>query len=425
MARFNSFLCLALILALAWTASAGVFAPPTSTGPVYEGTVTRINVSTHWVDVRAYAISIQFGYAICTGNGSARTCGACPLVSEKATFIVTWMNGTTTTLDNITEGQTREVAGQYKIKVTKIEEAAYVYDTEGGQCAYREAKVTYEFSPFVECTADSQCGSGLGCSNYACVSAECASNYQCAWNEYCTNRQCYSVPTGACGKVENHTWIQYQCCFDDDCSAGWVCGDHDCRRYRLCVLMSDCQFDEICSNETRHCEYIQHNSTCGVFSNHAWIDYECCNNTDCLAGKVCSNHSCIGCITSANCANDEACQSSTCVRLTGCGLIANHTLTPYECCNNTDCFDEFACTDHHCRPIDCPCGTIRNHECNYCTPTPIPTIDSNSTPEATITPQATPVATRTPNKEIYPCVTGFVLFSALALLAVASKSCKD
>jgi|GEM_PF-6411157 len=422
MRRFGFVLLALLLFSLA--VFAGVYLSPFTAGPIYEGRVERINIGTAWADVRAYSISIELGYATCTGNGSARTCGPCPVIAERATFKVTWWNGTESSLNNIREGETGEVKNQFRIKVKTISENTYVENMDSGGCNYIEPSVIFEFSPYVECAKDSDCPAGLGCADYKCVKTECNSNKDCAEDEFCANRQCYSVPRKSCGYIANHSWIDYECCADEDCRTGWKCANHSCRRYRLCALMSDCQMDEICSSETGHCEYIPPSSSCGTYSNHTWINFECCSNSDCPSDKICHEHKCTGCVTNNDCADNEICQSGSCVEITGCGRIANHTFTPYECCGDSDCFEEFSCVEHECKPISCPCGKIVNHECIPCTPTPTPVTTPTPTPAQNPEEMLTPAPTPTPKPAPSACPSFILLFACLPFLvkSIAKKS---
>ena len=403
---------LLVLLFLSITVFAGVYLAPSTAGPILEGRTARINIGTAWADVRAYSIHVETGYATCTGNGTARTCGPCPIITERASFRVTWWNGTESSLNDIREGETGEVKNQFRIKVKNISEDAYVENMDSGACNYVEANVTFEFSPYVECARDSDCPSGLGCADYKCVKTECDTNSDCAEDEFCMNRQCYSVRRGTCGYIANHSWIDYECCADGDCKTGWRCVNHSCRRYRFCAMMEDCAVDEVCSNETRHCEYIPPKSACGTYANHAWVDFECCNDSDCPPHQVCRGNRCVGCATNDDCAEDEVCQSGSCVKLTGCGLIANHTFTPYECCSNSDCFEEFACIEHECRPVPCPCGRVINHTCVACTPTPTPVL--TPTPAQRQSPAPTPSPTPTPAQSA--CLSFILLFACLPFL---------
>jgi len=67
----------------------------------------------------------------------------------------------------------------------------------------------------------------------------CANNVGCASDEYCntTIYSCEKVQGGECGYVNDHQWVNYQCCSDGDCNTGYRCDSHSCvtRKYDLVV----------------------------------------------------------------------------------------------------------------------------------------------------------------------------------------------
>ncbi len=406
-------LALFALLLFAPFALAGTYLAPISEGPIYEGNSVRIPIGTYWADIRVYSLGIEGGYAHCTGNGSSRSCGPCP-VTEDASFIVTLWNGTETRLSGIAENSTQTVEKQFKLTVTRVEENLFVDNLDAGHCAYTDARVTFQFSPYVECASDSDCDSGKGCANYYCVSSECNSNAQCAQDENCTFHQCVSIRHGTCGEVGNHTWVPYQCCDDGACSSGLHCMRNTCRLYRLCTSNGDCLFDEHCSSYTSHCEIVP-STSCGTYGMHSWTNFSCCNDSACGPGTRCISHECLGCTSDSDCPLNASCRSNSCVPFTGCGLIANHTFTPYECCSNSDCFDEFFCSNHSCDPVRCQCGQIANHICvttECATPTPTPT----PVPR-TPTPAPTPAPTPQPST----CPVVFLLPLGLIAAALFSR----
>jgi len=56
-----------------------------------------------------------------------------------------------------------------------------------------------------------------------------------------------------------------------------------------CNLDSDCKLNEYCLN--LNCTQIK--GECGYVDNHTWVSYDCCENTDCLEGQVCTDHACV------------------------------------------------------------------------------------------------------------------------------------
>lgn len=417
----NMKLAVLALLLLAPALLAGSFLPVVSKN-ISEGKSERFPIGTIWADVRAYQLNISTVYASCSGNGSARTCGPCPTPNELAIFIVTFWNGTAVTTPAINESGEYTATGQFKIRVARINETAYVDNTGTGQCNYMSAFVTTEFYAYVQCRVDSDCPSGLGCTNatYTCVTSECSTNAQCAEDEACTYHQCYTVPRKSCGEIRNHTWVDFKCCSDAACPSDERCMRNACREYRYCANSNDCYVDEYCSNSTRHCELVENTSACGAYIGHRWENYACCSDAACGSGQRCVNHACIACASDADCADDSVCRNATCQKLTGCGLIANHAITPYECCANDDCFAESACVDHGCRPIPCPCGDIVNHTCIPCaTPTPTPAPSETPTPAPTSTPANTQTPAPTPAPTPASACPGMFVLLAAGLVAAA------
>ncbi len=402
------------LLMLSTLACAGTFLTPVREY-LPESQVVRIPIGTMWADVRAYQFNITEGYANCTGVNASRTCGPCPEPSEAVKFIVTYWNFTEVTTPFINQSTDYTSAGLFKIHIVRINETNTVESVGSGYCVYSNADATLDFYAFVGCASDSDCPSGYGCQNatYECVTSECNTNNDCAEDERCYGHQCASIPHGACGEVRNHTWVAYACCSDSDCKTGERCISNTCRTYRYCSFQDDCRADEHCSNETGHCEPLSNTTSCGSFIAHQWVSYACCADSDCPAGSRCANHACIGCTSDSNCPGDSACVNSACQKLTGCGLIANHTITRYQCCADSECFDEFACVEHACRPVSCTCGNIINHTCIACTPTPTPAATPTPAP---VSPTPTP-APRPPA----PCPVLFIL-AGLGLLLLAKNA---
>ncbi len=59
----------------------------------------------------------------------------------------------------------------------------------------------------------------------------------------------------------------------------------------------------------------------------------------------------VECITNSDCSSTKECISNDCVAVTGtCGYASNHAWVSYECCSNTDCTEEgFECLAHECK----------------------------------------------------------------------------
>ena len=61
---------------------------------------------------------------------------------------------------------------------------------------------------------------------------ECDTNSDCRYNEYCSLSNCVSeckpVVQGICGYISNHKWVNYDCCSDSDCSESQRCVNNKC-----------------------------------------------------------------------------------------------------------------------------------------------------------------------------------------------------
>jgi len=85
-----------------------------------------------------------------------------------------------------------------------------------------------------ECCTDTDCGGNYACEEHECVfKPECESDAQCGATEYCSEGACIPVETGECGVVENHAWYDYECCENDDCTSGLLCFEHECKLYHI------------------------------------------------------------------------------------------------------------------------------------------------------------------------------------------------
>ena len=56
---------------------------------------------------------------------------------------------------------------------------------------------------------------------------ECLENSSCASDQYCLNESCMNL-TGDCGYAENHSWVNYGCCEDNDCGYKMICQNNSC-----------------------------------------------------------------------------------------------------------------------------------------------------------------------------------------------------
>jgi len=141
--------------------------------------------------------------------------------------------------------------------------------------------------------------SGYYCGDYTleytmCSAAPsgCSSDVACADGQYCDSSTGACKPVVCqCGQLYAHQCHPYTCCVDSDCNSNYTCIDHQCTAAVKpeCSTNDDCKYNEYCSNGK--CLQVQ-TGECGRISNHAWKDYECCNDSDCQPGIVCQDHTC-------------------------------------------------------------------------------------------------------------------------------------
>ena len=91
-----------------------------------------------------------------------------------------------------------------------------------------------------ECTDDSDCPANYPCTNNKCVKTtqpptepppvtpDCSDSSSCSSDEYCSGGSCVAVQSGTCGSIINHTWTNYECCFDGDCASGYEFKSNKC-----------------------------------------------------------------------------------------------------------------------------------------------------------------------------------------------------
>jgi uncharacterized repeat protein (TIGR01451 family) len=106
-----------------------------------------------------------------------------------------------------------------------------------------------------------------------------------------------------------------------------------------------CQTDSECPSSSQcienSCQPVQ--CQCAPIVDHACgAPYECCSDSDCPAGQSCgAGHACeksFECLTDGDCKDTQYCDipagsaGGDCRDVTGCGLVANHTISiPYQC----------------------------------------------------------------------------------------------
>jgi hypothetical protein len=90
----------------------------------------------------------------------------------------------------------------------------------------------------------------------------------------------------------------------------------------------------------------------------------CDRNSDCNAGLVCLNKTCVTpeglpppppppiaakCLKDSDCAPSDFCRSGSCVAVSGtCGFVSNHTWFSYDCCDDIDCPSGQVCSNSKC-----------------------------------------------------------------------------
>lgn len=129
--------------------------------------------------------------------------------------------------------------------------------------------------------------------DYDMCTSGCHSDVECSDTQYCQTSSGICKPVGCpCGQIYDQSCHPYACCANADCQTGYACIDHICKQQTLagCKSNSDCNDTEYCTEGT--CMPVQVGA-CGGIQNHAWLPYECCNSTDCSFGYTCSDHTCV------------------------------------------------------------------------------------------------------------------------------------
>jgi len=141
--------------------------------------------------------------------------------------------------------------------------------------------------------------SGFYCSDYtldytlcSAVSTGCTSDSACADTQYCDSSGACRPVGCPCGQSYAHSCHPYACCADSDCNSSYACVDHQCKLVTKpeCTTSADCKYNEYCSSGK--CLLLQIGQ-CGRISDHAWKDYDCCNDSGCQNHTVCKDHTCM------------------------------------------------------------------------------------------------------------------------------------
>jgi hypothetical protein len=182
------------------------------------------------------------------------------------------------------------------------------------------------------CVEGIHCASEL-CQDRACV--DCLADDDCDEDKYCTESYaCEPVDRGACGRVQDHRWLEFECCEDRDCDESAYCKENACRpvvpeggwtppgklppkdleygpgvsggeplcgyvadhefKYYMCCQNIDCYGDEYCDLESHSCKKLT-KYHCGYvdLERHFWVSYQCCADDDCLPFQTCLEHQCL------------------------------------------------------------------------------------------------------------------------------------
>jgi hypothetical protein len=111
-----------------------------------------------------------------------------------------------------------------------------------------------------QCVSDSNCSASQYCSGYRCIarlpdkspcssfnqcmSNRCAKGFcggckqdsECMQSQLCIAGSCVDILGGECGYFSNHMFVQYRCCADSDCGTLMQCTDHACVKSDFTVI---------------------------------------------------------------------------------------------------------------------------------------------------------------------------------------------
>ena len=185
---------------------------------------------------------------------------------------------------------------------------------------FRSKKSSSSSTVSVQCTTDSECGSGSKCIDNVCkgdTGASCIAFIDCI-SGICTS--------GVCKGTLNST-----CSIDTDCSPPFVCTNNQCQP-KSCTLTSDCGSNQQCNSPILPDCILNFKQPCT-------IDTECDIGMPDTVGLRCSNRMCLRTGGGA-CSVGSDCVSGIC---TG-GLCKCQSAT-------TDCLSGQICTAGDCTPI--------------------------------------------------------------------------
>lgn len=223
-------------------------------------------------------------------------------------------------------------------------------DCSPGYRCNMESVCEPEPEPGPACQTDDDCPPRESCQGGACepVRLECTADVDCPVDQYCS-------PDGTCVLAEGPP---PECAADDDCPAGEACTDGACFPVAAeCSTDDDCPVDHFCS-AGGECLPIEQ------------APPECQEDLDCVDGEVCRDQFCVVpnpsdfCETSADCAQDEACDDAQrCVAI--CGGFAGYRCEAGNYCDYPD--DQAACGAADglgfCRPVPDVCSSLFDPVC--------------------------------------------------------------
>ncbi len=119
-----------------------------------------------------------------------------------------------------------------------------------------------------------------------------------------------------------------------------------CGQCAQCTKDTDCPDSDSCAGQ----KCVPISCSCGQISGHTCNPYECCSDSDCASG-TCQSHTCeikpvnktYECTSDDDCADNQYCdipagaQGGNCQNITGCGVVANHVFTAYQCGSGPNC----------------------------------------------------------------------------------------
>lgn len=219
------------------------------------------------------------------------------------------------------------------------------------------------------CGGNNECSKGEICSKtgFCIPEGTCAVNGDCSAG-VCLNSQCVPEKCEVDGDCGNNFCIEgncvARCTNDSSCLGSSVCRNGLCQK-KHCILQSDCNFDEACTNES---------ATYGGVLNPKLTEpsevgtclpvlNSCITNLDCAGNLQCKKGACVQCTTNEDCPHNLVCRrGGICLHpeQEGCPLgLVQTNACPGEDCGYTLCCPsscgKIRCTESvHCTNKNCP-----------------------------------------------------------------------